>query len=279
MNQIKIVILFVTLITISGCSEEVKVESENFVVEGFIVANERVNNIKIKAISPIDSEEVTSEAIPDALVTIKRGASSFPLIYNSNSGLYEYADNDLLILNNEEYAIDIVVADRQATSSTIVPGPPMGLTIPKNVLIVPQLSLNFGLRNQIATLFEEERITLEWDPRDGQSYFVVIENKVEVVDAILPEGVPEEAANLLSSFRFISAPSEQTSFEIIAVALDTYGPHVAKVYSVNREYVDLFENLEQDSRDLNEPPSNISNALGIFTAFAVDSVEFEVRRE
>jgi hypothetical protein len=45
---------------------------------------------------------------------------------------------------------------------------------------------------------------------------------------------------------------------------------------VNKEYEDLFNNLEQDSRDLNEPPSNITGALGIFTAFAADSVFFEI---
>ena len=95
----------------------------------------------------------------------------------------------------------------------------------------------------------------------------------------MPEQVPEEAKTLLASFRFISEPSQDSSFEIIGIALETYGRHVAKVYRVNKEYEDLFKNLEQDSRDLNEPPSNIVNAIGIFTAFALDSVFFEVNRE
>jgi uncharacterized protein DUF4249 len=279
MNRLRIKVLIISSFILTNCSEEAEISPGNFVVEGFIVANEKVGNIKIKSISPIVSEGVTSTPIPDALITMTDGSNYFPLTYNTSSGLYEYTDDDLLIENNEEYSLEIIVNDRTATSTTIVPNPPTGLTIPRDYLIVPQLSLNLNLRNQIITLFQEERITLEWDPRDGQSYFVVIENRVNEIDPILPEGIPEEATNLLSSFRFISAPSEQTSFEIIAVALETYGSHVAKVYSVNPEYVDLYENVEQDSRDLNEPPSNISNALGIFTAFAVDSVEFEVRRQ
>lgn len=277
MNQVRstLTILLILLIAVS-CTEDVTLKSGNFVVEGFIVANESVNNIKIKDISPIESEEVTSEAIPTASVSILQGSSSFPLIYNEERGLYEYPDEDLSISNQEAYTINIIVGDRTATSTTVVPDPPTGLAVPRNTLTVPELSLGFGIRNEIATLFEEERITLEWDARAGQSYFVVIESRAETIDPILPDGIPEEAIDLLSSFRFISAPSEQTSFEIIAVALETYGPHVAKVFTVNQEYVDLFENLEQDSRDLNEPPSNVFNALGIFTAFAVDSVAFEV---
>ena len=39
------------------------------------------------------------------------------------------------------------------------------------------------------------------------------------------------------------------------------------MYRVNREYADLYNNRVQDSRDLNEPPSNISGGLGIFSAF------------
>jgi len=55
-----------------------------------------------------------------------------------------------------------------------------------------------------------------------------------------------------------------------------YGTHKVTVYHVKEEYADLFENRTQDSRDLNQPPSNIENALGIFTGFASQSVFFEV---
>ena len=70
-----------------------------------------------------------------------------------------------------------------------------------------------------------------------------------------------------------------TSYDVIGVALETYGTHVAKVYRVNQEYADLFQNDTQDSRDLNAPPTNIIGAFGIFSSFASDSVVFEVVRE
>ena len=34
------------------------------------------------------------------------------------------------------------------------------------------------------------------------------------------------------------------------------------MYRVNEEYAGLYENQTQDSRDLNEPPSNIEGGLG-----------------
>ena len=58
------------------------------------------------------------------------------------------------------------------------------------------------------------------------------------------------------------------------------GRHTVTVYRVNGEYAQLYENRTQDSRDLNEPPSNIVGGLGVFSAFnRGSSLTFEVVRE
>jgi hypothetical protein len=40
--------------------------------------------------------------------------------------------------------------------------------------------------------------------------------------------------------------------------------------------VNLYSSLNQDSRELNEPYSNVTNGLGIFTAFNSDTLYIEV---
>ena len=273
-------IIFGSIILLLWSCEELEQPVSNvFVVEGFITADEQVADIKIKETVSLDTEEFEDIPISDAEVTITSGESSVLLSYNNATGKYFDPGNTFSIRNQEEYQIEIVVDGITATSSTVVPDQPTGLELSRDVLIVPQLFLDFTLRTAIQRLFAEEISELTWDSEPGQFYYVVIENKEEVIDPILPSGIPEESVELISSFRFISAPSEATSFNIVAVALETYGLHVAKVYTVNQEYVDLFNSATQDSRDLNEPPSNVISALGIFTSFAVDSVEFEVRRE
>jgi hypothetical protein len=237
-----------------------------------------VNNIKIKGTSPISSVFIANDPIPTAVVEISNDSGIFSLDFNNQSGLYEFLGNELVITSGEYYVLSVTVGNRQASAETIVPIPPTGVILNDSLLNIPKLNLSLGLREKIRDLFFGERITIQWDAVPGQKYFVVIEDRVDEHDLILPEGVPAEAKELLSGFRFISEPSENSSFEIIGVALNTYGQHVAIVYSVNKEYVDLFRSLEQDSRDLNEPLSNINNAQGIFTAFASDSVIFEVRK-
>ncbi len=51
------------------------------------------------------------------------------------------------------------------------------------------------------------------------------------------------------------------------------------MYRINAEYAQLYGNRTQDSRDLNEPPSNIRNGLGVFSAFNISSVFFEVAEQ
>lgn len=261
-----------------ACSEEVEPPTDNFVVEAFITANSPVNNVKIKMTSPIGSDTITTQPIENAEVILSKDASDFPLVYNPASGLYSYDGNDLTVISGQQYNLRVRVGDRSAGASTIVPEKPQNLRLTKDEMVIPTLRFQFGLREQINDLFFNERIRLNWNGVKGEQYFVVIESRATTIDPIIPELVPEEAKELLRSFRFISEPSENPTFEIIGVALETYGRHVAKVITVNKEYADLFNSTGQDSRDLNEPASNVNNALGIFTAFASDSIFFEVVR-
>ena len=261
-----------------GCSELEQPNKNQFVVEGFITADFAIDDIKIKETVSIN-DSIQDIPISDATITVSSSNSSVGLQYNPDTQKYYDLVGDFKIEVGENYEIEVSANSTVATASTTVPEKPTGLTLTKSELTIPQLRLNFDLREEIEELFRTEYSVLTWDSVPGQSYFVVIETQEAVLDPILPEGVPEEAVELISSFRFISEPSETTAFIIFGVALETYGRHVAKVYSINQEYLDLFNATAQDSRDLNEPPTNITNGLGIFSAFAVDSVEFNVVRE
>ena len=71
-------------------------------------------------------------------------------------------------------------------------------------------------------------------------------------------------------------PRAIDSSSVGLLTLTHFGNHRLRLYRINDEYADLYEGLDQDSRDLNEPPSNIVGALGIFSAFSADSAFFRV---
>ena len=185
----------------SGCGDDIAPRAPNFVVEAFITANQPINNIKIKGTSPIDSAEVTSEPITNAMVTISSNSQTFLLNYNSTKGLYEYLANDLLIVSGAEYELRVKVGEREALAETLVPDFPSGVRLQDSILTVPQLTLNFGLREEITNLFFNERILLQWDSVPGQQYFVVIEERANDIDSILPEFIPAGPAQHRCSHR------------------------------------------------------------------------------
>ena len=276
MKKLFVLVLFILLVT--NCSETVPPTNDNFVVEGFVTADFAVDNIKVKMTSPVNATDISNAPIANATVVLSDVNGEYVLDYDPATEKYAYNGNDLNVATGQSLSLEVRSGDRTATAQTLVPEPPTGLVLTDNVITIPQLNVNIFLPQRLQDLFQTARINLTWDAVEGQKYFVVIEHKEPSLDPILPDQIPDETQELIGQFRFITEPSENAEFEIIGLALQTYGLHVAKVFSVNQEYADLFDNLEQDSRDLNEPPSNVFNALGIFTAFAVDSLEFEVRR-
>ena len=79
------------------------------------------------------------------------------------------------------------------------------------------------------------------------------------------------------NFNFLSRPFITDAYVIrVFLSVQQYGTHRVKLFRVNPEYADLYENREQDSRNLTEPLTNVENGLGIFTAFSYDAAYFEV---
>jgi hypothetical protein len=118
-------------------------------------------------------------------------------------------------------------------------------------------------------------VTASWDNPNGEQFYMVVENVTEATDPIFPQQV----LDALEDLRFVSEPTDDDELVFLGGSLITFGTYSVSVFHVNEEYAALFDNTTQDSRDLNEPPSNVVNALGIFSAFNSQTAFFEVVRE
>ena len=164
---------------------------------------------------------------------------------------------------------------RVAWGETVVPGPPLSVAIDSDTLFAPTLGRGGGRGGGGGGFnLQESQLAVTWDNQTDLLHFVVVEGLEDDAEAIFPEQFQER----LGRFRFISEPTIDNFFVVRLLLLEALGAHQAKVYRVNAEYAQLYENRTQDSRDLNEPPSNIRNGLGVFSAFNSSSVSFEVAR-
>ncbi len=267
-----IILLFVTFLIISGCSQNSPLQPSNdqIVVRGYIYAAEPVNDIQITSTLPLGSEETKAPPINDAKVSLVKDGNSYALVPSAgDSGYYHYEGDDLQVNPGDVFEIRAEYNGSMTTGKTTVPAPPDDVTASSDKLIIPTTGFGFG-NQQDSTGF----IIIHWKEDASSLFYVVVENIEEN-----PEEISGFGGNDRIGRRFVFPPTNNNEFRIQRFSVSYYGQHIAKIYRVNQEYADLYQSRNQDSRDLNEPLTNIENGLGVFSAFASRSIKFMVAAE
>lgn len=243
---------------------------DTFVVQAFLFAGEPVTEVAVTGVLPIDADSTAVAApISDARITILREGERFDLVPTGGQpGRYHYPRDDLTVEVGDVFALEASYGDRIATAETVVPVPPNGLTLSAAVMAPPE----FGSRGGGFQPGVEDAMVVRWENSGSALHFVVVDN-------LEADPAPFAESPFGGGFtrRFIQRPTAADSTLLSARSLTYYGLHRIRLYRVNEEYAELYEGLNQDSRDLNEPPSNVRGALGVFSAFSADSAFFEVR--
>jgi len=259
----------------SACEDIPEFDTEETipVLEAFLFANEPVDDIAVKQVIPFDSTDQEEVFISGLDIEIDWNGRTFMLEpVPELPGRYRYPGEDLQVITGDTYEIHFDFAGQPVSGSTTVPAPPQGVTLGQTRIWLPQIEEVFDLRRLVEN--KDLGILLEWDNPQSDYHFIVIEN-------IEPDPEPIDLNNVLNfNFEFTSQPIQSDFFTLAPfVHYTQFGTHRIIVYRVNEEYALLYESLEQDSRDLNEPFSNVDIGVGVFSAFASDTVFLEVRKE
>ncbi len=251
-------------------------DNDQVVIEAFLFAGEPVQDIRLTGTVPLGEDPNSAPTIDDATVRLLKEGVTYALIPTGEDGRYEYLGIDLVVAEGDEFRLEVEHFGRVAWGETVVPAPPVGVAIDADTLFAPNLGGGGGRRGGGGGGFnaDESQVAVVWDNPGELLHFVVVEGLEDDAESIFPEQFLER----IGLFRFISEPTLDNFFILRLLLLETLGRHRAKVYRVNGEYNQLYENRTQDSRDLNEPPSNIHNGLGVFSAFNSVSAPFEVAR-
>ena len=269
-------ILLSLIIVLFSCDVETPIE-DNFVVEAFLFQGEKVDDIKIKKTQLWNSLDSIDSYISDAEIKLFGAGEEYILSYNSSDENY-FSNENIDIVSGDKYGLEVKVGDRIATSETVVPTKPLGLSISESKIVVPPLVLSPALPNTLRTLFDEARTNVTWDNSSGEYHYLTIKYVGVTDDPIFDDEIPGQVGDFFSNFSIQSEPTTEGSYNVICMSLQNYGRYMVTLYKINQDYVSLFESEVQDGTELNEPPSNIINAFGIFTAFASDTTFFEIVR-
>ncbi len=256
--------LLVALALTYGCdSVDVRPDDALLVVEAYLYAGEPVEAIRITRVVSLASGDSVAAPVLDASVRLVRDGSAYALSRVGDDGRYAYLGTDLSVDAGDVFVLEVQAEGHHLAAETTVPPPPVGVALSGTVLRVPGVVR--GTRDNF--------LTITWDNPDRALHYVVVESlTADEPTYILPDDVRER----IGAFRLVTVPTDANYHDVNARSLQVLGPHRATVYRVNQEYADLYENRQQDSRDLNEPPSNINGGLGVFSAFSSHAVTFVV---
>lgn len=270
----KLLMAVTILIILTGCESEniSEISLEKAVVQGYLYANAPVTDISLSQLIPYGLDVSSVAPVNDLAITITHENKDYPLsISPGDSGYYHYAGDDLIIKEGNTYKLNFEYGGNAVSATTTVPTPPTGLSLSDSIIYIEQVVFGQGFPGG-GGMTRPDPIELIWDNAKGFYHYVVVEN-IENNPAEIFVDIPFER-----NFRFVTEPTADLLYLIQTQILEQYGTHRVVVYRVNQEYVDLFENAEQDSRNLNEPLTNVENGLGIFTAFNSDTLYFEVKQ-
>ena len=261
--------VLICLIPLTSCNEGSPVEPslEQIVIRAYLYAGESVSDIQLTRTILLSSTDSIAPPVNDANVTLRKSGQAYQLMQSpGDSGYYHYPGNDLQVRAGDRFDIEVLFQGRTSTAWTVVPPPPDGVTISSDKLVIPSTA-DFSFFQR-----DSSRLVVQWSNLNSALYYVVIEN----IEAN-PEPVTLGSAILNRvRGRFISSPISGNRFNVNILSITHYGRHRVNVYRINQEYADLYRSRQQNSRDLNEPLTNIQNGLGVFSAFNSTAVYFTV---
>lgn len=269
--------LLLSLMLLGACDTATgALDGDIAVIEAFLFAGEPVDSVRVTSTIPFNSADSVAMPINDAQIRLIKGSAVYALEARGAAGYYYYPGEDLVVEPGDRFRFEMEYQGQTVTSETDVPPAPVGVALDSSAILVPSFGIGIGrppfggggpgLNNGLL---------VTWDNSENQLHYVLVRGLEEEHEAIFPDFLGQR----IRPFRFISEPTLDNFFEINLQILEGLGAHEVRVYRVNQEYADLYENREQDSRDLNEPPNNINGALGIFSAFNSVAIPFEVIRD
>jgi len=280
MRRIVLFIVISGIIGMTGCEKEsnplISDSSDFVVIRAYLYANEPISDIQITSSLPLGSEEESAPPINDAQVSLIKNGVRYALEPSpGDSGYYHYSGSDLTIQTGDKLRIEVDYFDKVAFGETVVPEPPNNVSISRDTLFVPEMS-GFGFRFGMFDIDTTKiRVIVNWENNNGSLFFTALEN-------IESDPQPANDNSMMPFFpgkRIISMPTSSDNYVVNFMNVTHLGWHCVKVYRINQEYADLYGSRSQNSRDLNEPLTNIKNGLGVFSAFNSESVFFYAEKE
>lgn len=243
------------------------------VVEAYLYVNKEVSNVYLTSMISFGTDSLGGESITDARVVLEGEADSWVLFHDDSVPGRYYMEEQPAMVPGDIFHLTIELEEEILNAATVIPEAPPAVSMSSHSIWIPKVD---DMREFMGVEMPDP-VELTWDNPEAKYYFLHIQNIESYPISIMPDP-PDHRPTRPGGFAFqmITEPTNNNYYSIDTRQLEYFGTHRIVFTSVNEEYVYLYNSLNQDTRELNEPYSNIENGLGIFTAFNSDTLYLEV---
>ncbi|GAA4314421.1 hypothetical protein GCM10023149_10570 [Mucilaginibacter gynuensis] len=254
-------LLFIVVAVYTSCKKETTVDiGSRAVIVAYLVAGQPVS-MKVYQQKAFDDTASYGALITGLKPEISDGTERIEL-QETATGTYTYA-NAAYLQTGKTYTLQFAYNNEQVSATTTMPVKSSGYTASKTTLIIPRAVTGPGSEDSVAIVFR-------WNNPDSLYHILTFKN-----DEISPFTVVGARNNAPVNF---SINAKQTAaYEMYYRTFNYIGTYRAILFTVNKEYADILEsNANTSSQQLTNPPGNITNGYGIFTAMQADTIKLEL---
>jgi len=261
LKAFKYIALFM-IVSLLGCEDNEPNPEEKVVMQAYLYANEKVEDIRLTQLIAYGGDDSLAEPVNDALVKIVWRGKDYFLAPSNNDGYYHYPGTDLQILEGESYRIEFDYFNRNTWAETTIPPKPENFNMTGDSIIFSPDTFGFDTFFFFVDTLSFDIIGVRWDNPMQDYYFVSVDRLDKSARKIRTGFFGFDI-----DFAAFTEPTQDNTYSVGFFDVSHYGPHAISVYRINQEYLDLYESRDQDSRNLQEPSTNVQNGLGIFAGF------------
>ncbi len=265
------------------------------VIEGYLSPFKPVRNIRLMRNFPINTTFDRSEIILDqarASITAEANGREYQLVFNPESGTYEYPGDDLYILPERSYTLRVTATidgrELSAWSTTTVPASGFNIDMSKSKLG----SLPYHARNSEGEL---EFFQLAFQRSPGTDFYVLAAKALDASETTFiftntffapdSEFVEENLDNLTLNVTWLQGLrplpfNTPTIFNVGWYMFFFYGRYELTLYAGDQNYKDFFltyKQVQEIDGNFHEPVFHIQgDGIGVFGSVIARKVLVEV---
>lgn len=255
------IIVLINLLFISGCSNEDF--NPDFVdipvVECYLHAGQSLE-FEVSRQVPYSSNMLYSSDNLDSLnISINTGNEYYELI---PIGEGRYTQSNISVDELNTFELEFNFNNLLVSAVTTIPVKPESFF---------SSATEVKASDDFFTLNDPDELKFSWDNPDGSYYYLSIEN-MESDPTPVFDNDNSSAINQL----FKLAPTQSDSYSMKTRRFSHYGNHRVILYHINPDLAALYEENDNTSQNITNPPSAINNAFGIFSGINADTIYVDV---